>query len=151
MTRVGIFGWGVVAPRTPNIEAFAHNLESNDSWLEPFNGFGPDNFLVGRPEFDIEDYKEWVLERFSPNRFRQLKDKMDPSVLYAVASYIQSTQQNPGIEQELTNLGSKAHVYVGKRRWRCTLLQFAGTLRDSPMLRNDRALCGGIELRNRYV
>ena len=113
MARIGIFGWGVVAPRSPNIEAFAHNLESQDSWLQPFNGFGPDNFLVGTPEFDFAAYEPWIVERFAPNRFGQLKDKMDPSVQYAIASYIQSTQQNPGIEQELIDLGTKSHVYIG--------------------------------------
>lgn len=113
MARVGVFGWGVVAPRSPDIDAFAHNLESCDSWLGPFNGFGPDNFLVGTPAFDFDAYRDWVAERFAPSRFHQLRDKMDPSVKYAIASYIQATRQNPGIQEELTNLGTQAHVYFG--------------------------------------
>ena len=27
MTRIGVFGWGIVAPRSPNVETFARNLE----------------------------------------------------------------------------------------------------------------------------
>lgn len=111
--RVGLFGWGVVAPRSPNIDAFRDNLESAGSWLEPFHGFGPDNFLVGIPEFDFAEYKEWIEERFPPNRFRQLADKMDMPAQYAIGAFIQSLSQNPGIEGVLTELGSAAHVYIG--------------------------------------
>lgn len=113
MRRVGIFGWGVVAPRSPHIEAFAKNLESAESWLEPFNGFGPDNFLVGRPEFRFEDYRDWVIQRFKPNRFSQLESKMGQPVQFAIGSFIQALGQNPGLEQELQKLGDRAHVYVG--------------------------------------
>ena len=66
LRRVGIFGWGLVAPRSPNIAAFAENLACNGSWLEPFNGFGPDNFLVGVPQFSFADYRGWIAERFPP-------------------------------------------------------------------------------------
>jgi 3-oxoacyl-[acyl-carrier-protein] synthase II len=111
--RVGIFGWGLVAPRSPDIERFARNLESATSWLEPFNGFGPDNFLVGRPEFAFEAYREWVIARFKPNRFSQLESKMGLPVQFAIGSFIQALGQNPGLEQELQRLAHRAHVYVG--------------------------------------
>ena len=113
MKRVGIFGWGVVAPRSPNIEAFGRNLAAGASWLEPFNGFGPDNFLVGVPEFSFDDYQSWVEERFKPNRFSQLESKMGLPVKYAIGAFIQALSQNPGLEQELTTLGNQAHIYVG--------------------------------------
>lgn len=111
--RVGIFGWGIVAPRSPNIEAFARNLERADTWLAPFHGFGPDNFLVGTPEFRFEDYHAWIDQRFSPNRYPQLEEKMDPSTRYAIGAFIQALDQNPGLEAELQRLGTAAHVYVG--------------------------------------
>ncbi len=113
MKRVGIFGWGVVAPRSSNIDAFARNLERADSWLEPFDGFGPDNFLVGVPEFSFDDYQSWVVERFKPNRFSQLESKMGLPVKYAIGAFIQALGQNPGLEQELQRLGTGTHVYVG--------------------------------------
>lgn len=113
MRRAAIFGWGVVAPRSANIDEFAHNLESADSWLAPFNGFGKDNFLVGNPKFDFANYQNWIEERFPPSRFKQLLDKMDETSLYAVGSFIQALGQNPGIEQALRDLGTQAHVYVG--------------------------------------
>lgn len=113
MTRVGIYGWGLVAPRSPDIDAFAANLEEAGTWLEPFNGFGPDTFLVGRPRFDFESYREWIDARFPPNRFPQLAEKMDLTVQFAIGSFIQALGQNPGIERELQALGTEAHVYVG--------------------------------------
>jgi 3-oxoacyl-(acyl-carrier-protein) synthase len=111
--RIGVFGWGIVAPKSPNIETFRRNLSSSDSWLAPFNGFGPDNFLVGTPEFDFADYHGWVGERFAPRHFQRLVDKMDYPSLYAVGAFIQSLAQNPGLEQVLQELKGQAHVYVG--------------------------------------
>lgn len=113
LRRVGIFGWGVVAPRSPNVEAFAKNLASSESWLSPFDGFGPNNFLVGKPEFSFEDYRGWIDARFPPSRFRQLREKMDPTTLFAIGTFIQALGQNPGIEEELQRLGTQAHIYVG--------------------------------------
>lgn len=113
MSRVGIYGWGIVAPRSPNIDRFAENLASAKSWLTAFNGFGPDNFLVGMPEFEFSVYRDWITQRFSPSRFRQLQEKMDPSTKYALGAFVQSLQQNPGLEEVLQNLGPRAHVYVG--------------------------------------
>ncbi len=113
MRRVGVFGWGIVAPRSPNIEAFERNLEASESWLTPFEGFGPSNFLVGTPDFRFADYKGWIDERFPPNRYSQLEKKMGAPTLYAIGAFIQALSQNPGIEKVLTELGLEAHVYVG--------------------------------------
>ena len=112
MHRVGIFGWGIVAPQSRNIQAFADNLTKPNSWLEPFEGFGPGNFLVGKPDFDFLDYKSWIDNRFPPNRFFQLQEKMDASSLFAIGAFIQALAQNPGMEETLQELGNEAHVYV---------------------------------------
>jgi hypothetical protein len=47
MQCIGIYEWGVVAPKSPNIETFEKNLEKVISWLEPFEGFGPNNSTSG--------------------------------------------------------------------------------------------------------
>ena len=112
-TRIGIFGWGVVAPRSPDISSFERNLESSESWLEPFDGFGPDNFLVGKPDFDLEVYRAWIRERFSPSRFRQIDSKIGKPAQYAIGAFVQALRQNPGLEKELQDLGTQAHVYIG--------------------------------------
>jgi 3-oxoacyl-[acyl-carrier-protein] synthase II len=113
MARAAIFGWGVVAPNCANVDEFVTNLSAGGSWLETFNGFGPDNFLVGRPKFDFATYRPWIEQRFAPARFSQLVEKMDPTTLFAVGAFVQSLGQNPGIENELKALGPEAHVYVG--------------------------------------
>lgn len=127
MTRIGVFGWGIVAPKSPTIEAFRDNLASEESWLSPFTGFGPSNFLVGNPQFDFRDYKAWVDERFKPNRFPQLEEKMDEPAKFAIGTFVQALGQNPGLEEELARLGSRAHVYVG------TGLGNIGTLHDASL------------------
>lgn len=111
--RLGVYGWGIVAPRSPNIEAFRKNLASSETWLTPFNGFGPDNFLIGTPDFHFSDYEDWIKSRFAPRHYQKLKEKMGMPSLYAIGAFIQSLSQNPGIEKELRELGSEAHVYVG--------------------------------------
>src|SRR5206468_3435343 len=111
--RVGIFGWGVVAPKSPNIQAFERNLEQADSWLTPFRGYGQSNFLVGDPEFDFETYHEWFDQRFPPAKFSQLADKMGPMAKFAIGAFIQSLQQNPGVETYLQSLKTRCHIYVG--------------------------------------
>lgn len=108
-----MFGWGIVAPKSPNIAAFKKNLESAESWLSAFEGFGPNNFLVGVPEFQFSDYQSWIEERFAPRHFQKLKEKMDWPAQYAMGSFIQALGQNPGMERELQELAQQAHVYVG--------------------------------------
>src|SRR5688572_6730823 len=88
--RIGIFGWGLVAPKSPNIDRFEENLEHAETWLSPFTGYGQSNFLVGYPDFDFESYHPWFDERFPPAKFAQLKDKMGPVVQYAIGAFIQS-------------------------------------------------------------
>jgi 3-oxoacyl-[acyl-carrier-protein] synthase II len=111
--RVGVFGWGIVAPKSPNVAAFRENLAASESWLTPFDGFGPSNFLVGQPDFDFNDYRGWIDAHFAPRHFQNLKEKMDTPSLYAIGSFIQALKQNPGIDTVLHELGGKAHVYIG--------------------------------------
>jgi 3-oxoacyl-[acyl-carrier-protein] synthase II len=133
--RIGVFGWGVVAPRSPNVDQFERNLESADTWLTPFRGYGPSNFLVGYPEFDFDTYRPWFDQRFPPAKFGQLKDKMGPMVQYAIGAFIQSLSQNPGIELYLQSLGTKCHVYVGTGLGEVTIAYEEARHLDSSMNR----------------
>ncbi|HVS15681.1 MAG TPA: beta-ketoacyl synthase N-terminal-like domain-containing protein [Thermoanaerobaculia bacterium] len=111
--RVGIAGWGVIAPRCRTIDEFESRLASSESWLEPFDGFGRDNFLVGRPAFALEEYEEWIDARFPPRKFVQIREKLGMPIQYAIGAFIQALGQNPGVEQWLQELGTRAHVYLG--------------------------------------
>jgi 3-oxoacyl-[acyl-carrier-protein] synthase II len=112
-TRIGIFGWGLVGPGVATIDEFRERLRVGNNWLEPFNGFGPDNFLVGKPSFDFEAYRPWIDERFEANRFAQIDKKLGPNAKYAIGAFIQALGQNPGIESTLAELGLGTHIYVG--------------------------------------
>jgi 3-oxoacyl-[acyl-carrier-protein] synthase II len=112
MKRIGIFGWGIVAPRSPNIKVFEKNLEKATNWLRPFAGFGPSNFLVGEPEFDFSAYRSWIESRFTPRKYSQLDEKMGNMVKYALGAFIQALEQNPAIERVLQGLKTQAHIYV---------------------------------------
>ena len=112
MSKFAVLGWGLVGPGAANIQEFEQLLASGESSLEPFNGFGNDNFLVGKPRFNFEDYRAWLAERFPPARIKQLTDKMDATTLYAVGSFIQAVKDKPALEKALTECGQKAHVYV---------------------------------------
>ena len=111
--RIGIFGWGLVAPKSPNIEAFTKNLKNASSWLGPFSGFGPNNFLVGTPDFNFRDYKPWIDAHFEPRKYSQLDAKMGNPVKYALGAFIQALSHNKGMETLLPQLGTQAHIYVG--------------------------------------
>ena len=111
--RTGVFGWGIVAPKCPDIDAFTRNLAESASWLAPFEGFGPNNFLAGTPDFQFARYQPWIDERFAPRHYQMLVEKMDLPTQFALGAFIQSLGQNPGLERELQSLGPAAHVYLG--------------------------------------
>lgn len=102
-----------MAPQCADIDTFEKKLSEASSWLEPFEGYGPSNFVVGNPDFDFERYRGWIDARFPSSRFSQLNDKMGNVVKYSIGAFIQSLEQNPGIEKTLQDLGEKAHVYIG--------------------------------------
>ncbi len=112
-SRIGIFGWGIVAPGVGSIGEFEQKIRDGGNWLELFNGFGQDNFLVGQPKFDFGNYRAWIEERFEPNRFSQIDRKLGTNAKFAIGAFIQSLGQNPGIEQTLIDFGLRTHIYVG--------------------------------------
>ena len=133
--RIGIFGWGVVAPKSPDVETFEENLQHAGTWLSPYTGYGQSNFLVGYPDFDFESYHAWFDQRFPPAKFSQLKDKMGPVVQYAIGAFIQSLGQNPGIEEYLQSLGTRCHVYIGTGIGDITVTQQAAVAYEKTLRR----------------
>lgn len=111
--RIGIYGWGIVAPQCANVREFEAKLAEGGSWLNPFEGFGPSNFLVGKPKFDFSVYRAWLEARFPPNRFNQLCDKMDETTLFAIGAFIQCIESNPKLEAALSDPDNRAQVCVG--------------------------------------
>ncbi len=112
-TRIGIFGWGLVGPQVSTVDEFRRKIRQGGTWLEPFNGFGPDNFMVGMPRFEFGVYKPWIDERFEASRFAQIEKKLGANVKFAIGCFIQALAQNPGIEQTLVDFGLGTHIYIG--------------------------------------
>lgn len=92
MKRIGVFGWGIVAPGAKNITSFAEVLDDPTSHLSRFEGFGPSNFLVGMPDFDFGDYEAWISARFPPSRFRALDKKFGTPSKYTIGAFIQALE-----------------------------------------------------------
>jgi 3-oxoacyl-(acyl-carrier-protein) synthase len=111
--RIGVFGWGLVAPGARDVDTFAEVMARPDSWLSRFEGFGPSNFLVGEPAFDFADYKAWIDERFPPSRFPLIDRKFGGPTKFGIGAFVQALRQNPGIEAELQALREQAQVIVG--------------------------------------
>lgn len=111
--RVGVFGWGVVAPGARDIDVFRDCLAHAESRLVPFSGFGPSNFLVGDPDFELATYKPWIDARFPPSRYGLLERKFGGPTQFAIGAFIQALRQNPAIEAELRDLRQAAQVIVG--------------------------------------
>lgn len=113
MKRIGVFGWGIVAPGAQDIEAFEGALDRGGTHLSRFEDFGPSNFLAGDPDFDFATYEPWISARFPPSRFRALDRKFGTPTKYAVGAFIQALGQNEGMEAELARLGTDAQVILG--------------------------------------
>ncbi len=112
-TRIGVFGWGLVAPRTKNIDTFRRNIRTGETWLEPMEGYGPSNFMVGNPDFDFEDYRGWFDTELGTGRYQMIDKKMTGNVKYVLGSFIQAIGQNPGILETLRELDEQVHLYIG--------------------------------------
>ena len=111
--RLGVFGWGLVGPQSPNVETFFKKLYDKNTWLEPFDHDGPTNFMIGKPDFDQEEYEKWVLEKHGKSRLTLLEKKMGNNVKFAISSFIQALKYNPKLEEVLPELGADCHIYVG--------------------------------------
>ena len=114
-TRLGVVWYGASSRQNhPNVEAFRKNLASSRILAARHStDSAPITSSIGTPDFRFSDYEDWIKSRFAPRHYQKLKEKMGLPSLYAIGAFIQSLSQNPGIENELRELGNQAHVYVG--------------------------------------
>lgn len=113
--RIGIYGWGVVAPGAANVRAFEALLDANATALRPDSRseLGSGLFAVGEPAFSFDDYAAWIAERRGEAYAVRLRKKMGDNVQYAVGATIQALQSQPGLEAAVKELDDACHVYVG--------------------------------------
>lgn len=113
--RVGVYGWGLVAPGAKNIGALESLLHSGKSALKTARSaeLGADLFAVGDPDFDIDDYVPWVAKRKGDAYASRLQRKMGDNVVFALGATIQALSCDDRLEKIAQELDEACHVYVG--------------------------------------
>jgi 3-oxoacyl-[acyl-carrier-protein] synthase II len=113
--RVGVYGWGVVAPGARNVAALEALLREGRTALKTASRpeLGEGLFAVGDPEFVVDDYVPWIAERKGEAFATRLKKKMGDNVLFALGATVQAMQCDPQLEKIAKELDEGCHVYVG--------------------------------------
>src|SRR5258708_30908186 len=113
--RVGIYGWGVVAPGASNIVALEQLLRGGGSALSPSSRseLGPGLFAVGDPDFSFDDYAPWIAQRHGEAYVARLRSKMGDNVQFAVGVTIQALQGEPRLEAMLREGDEGCPVFIG--------------------------------------
>jgi 3-oxoacyl-[acyl-carrier-protein] synthase II len=114
-SRVGIYGWGVVAPNAPDVAEFRKLVGAGRTALATGHSgaTGERLFAVGQPSFDFESYRSWIVARAGETRYNQIRDKMGENCLFALGAFVQAVSTAPGLEEALRSLDEACHVCVG--------------------------------------
>lgn len=113
--RIGIYGWGVVAPGAKDIAALEALLRSGRSAVVPTKRPGLDQglFAAGDPDFSFDAYVPWLAERHGEAYVARLRQKMGDNVQFAVGATIQALRTQPGLEAVVREADEACHVYIG--------------------------------------
>jgi 3-oxoacyl-[acyl-carrier-protein] synthase II len=113
--RIGVYGWGVVAPGARDVRALDALLHEGRSALAPRSGLhtGQGLFPVGDPDFSFDDYAAWIAERHGETYLARMRSKMGENVQFAVGATIQALQCDPRLEALVRELDEACHVLIG--------------------------------------
>lgn len=113
--RIGIYGWGVVAPGAKDIGALEALLRSGRSAVTTTKRPGLDQglFAVGDPDFSFDTYVPWLAARHGDAWVARLRQKMGDNVQFAVGATIQALTTQPELEALVREADDACHVYVG--------------------------------------
>ena len=113
--RVGIYGWGVVAPGARNVAALEELLVAGRSALRPSDRLelGPGLFAVGDPDFSFDDYAPWIAERRGESYVSRMRSKMGDNVQFAVGATIQALQSDARLERLVRGADEQCAVFIG--------------------------------------
>jgi 3-oxoacyl-(acyl-carrier-protein) synthase len=112
--RIGVYGWGVVAPGAANVGALELLLSGGRSALGA-NGIGSGHelFPVGDPDFTFDDYANWIAERHGEAYVARLRSKAGDNVKFALGATIQALQCHPQLEADIRELDDACQVFIG--------------------------------------
>jgi 3-oxoacyl-[acyl-carrier-protein] synthase II len=113
--RIGIYGWGVVAPGARDVAALEALLRSGRSALAPSDRaeLGSGLFATGNPDFSLADYDGWIAARHGDAYLARMRSKMGENVQFAVGATIQALQCDPRLEPLVRELDDACQVYIG--------------------------------------
>jgi 3-oxoacyl-[acyl-carrier-protein] synthase II len=113
--RIGVYGWGVVAPGARDVPSLVALLCEGHSALGPRPGpdVGHALFAVGDPDFTFEDYAGWIAERHGDAYVGRLRSKMGENVQFAVGAAIQALRCDGRLEALARELDERCHVLIG--------------------------------------
>jgi 3-oxoacyl-(acyl-carrier-protein) synthase len=116
--RVGVYGWGVVAPGARDVAALQALLASGRSALGVAasvdrQDLGGGLFASGDPEFSIADYEAWIAARHGDAYVARMRSKMGENVLFAVGATIQAITCNPKLEGLVREADGACQIFIG--------------------------------------
>ncbi len=113
--RVGIYGWGVVAPGARDVAALEALLGSGRSALSADRRaeLGAGLFSTGDPDFTLADYDAWIAARHGDAYLARMRTKMGENVQFAVGATIQALQCDARLEPLLRELDDGCQVFIG--------------------------------------
>jgi 3-oxoacyl-[acyl-carrier-protein] synthase II len=113
--RVGVYGWGVVAPGARDVRAFEALLDNGRSALAPSAApdLGQRLFPVGDPDFSFDDYSGWIAARHGEAYLTRMRSKMGDNVQFAVGATIQALTCDPRLEALLGEVDEACEIFIG--------------------------------------
>jgi 3-oxoacyl-(acyl-carrier-protein) synthase len=110
--KISLYGVGICSPGAANLREFLALVQEGKPALSPIEQF-QGAFLIGKPKFDFEVYRDWISQRHPNNKFTQLSDKGYSHVRMAVGTSIDALESNPGLEQALKKIDPRVYVCYG--------------------------------------
>jgi 3-oxoacyl-[acyl-carrier-protein] synthase II len=113
--RIGVYGWGVVAPGARNVAALEALLRSGRTALTASHRaeLGSGLFATGDPDFTLADYDAWIAARHGDAYLARMRTKMGENVQFAVGATIQALQCDARLEPLLRELDDGCQVFIG--------------------------------------
>ncbi len=110
--KVFLYGCGIVAPGAHSLDQFLEDVWNQRVTLEPEPQLN-NAFLVGKPKFSFEKYREWISARFAPARFTQISEKGGENVCMAVGATIDAISAQPNLEESIRKMDPEVVLCMG--------------------------------------
>jgi 3-oxoacyl-[acyl-carrier-protein] synthase II len=113
--RIGVYGWGVVAPGAKDVTALEALLRTGRSALVSSGRqeLGGSLFATGEPDFSLTEYDAWITARHGDAYVARMRSKMGENVQFAVAATIQALGCDARLEALLRELDDRCQVFIG--------------------------------------